>query len=218
MVIKTSVCVALACAGLGPVAAGLVFHAKHATPVVAVSIKQTSPWGTLSDAGVSSGDTAPTNDASAILPKHLALAPEGLVQATTETDVSDVTQTRTVDQIPTAPDLVGAPASDTQPAETSPAPVLREAAISPDVQTTTSPPVNGDASGTAQDSSATHVRPGMLFDINTASMAELNRIPGMSNIGRAIVTHRPYKTVEDLVSHRVLRSSDFQRVKDKVKV
>ena len=60
--------------------------------------------------------------------------------------------------------------------------------------------------------------PGAALDLNTASMAALNHIPGMSNIGRAIVSHRPYRSVEDLVSRHVLRSGDFRRVKDKVKV
>ena len=40
----------------------------------------------------------------------------------------------------------------------------------------------------------------------------------MGRIGRAIVSHRPYKSLDELTSRRVLRSSDFARVKDKLKV
>lgn len=57
-----------------------------------------------------------------------------------------------------------------------------------------------------------------LVNINTASSDVLDRFPGVGRIGRTIVTHRPYHSVEDLVSKRVLRTSDFQKIRGRVSV
>jgi DNA uptake protein ComE-like DNA-binding protein len=53
-----------------------------------------------------------------------------------------------------------------------------------------------------------------LVDINTASVEELNRLGG--RFGRAIVTGRPYASVDDLVSKRVLTRSTFTQIKDQI--
>ncbi|MBD8906220.1 ComEA family DNA-binding protein [Methylorubrum zatmanii] len=57
-----------------------------------------------------------------------------------------------------------------------------------------------------------------LVDLNTASLAELNGLKGGGSIGRAIIQHRPYTSVEQLLSKRVLNRATYQRIKDQVTV
>ena len=51
-------------------------------------------------------------------------------------------------------------------------------------------------------------------DINTASVEDLNRLGG--RFGRAIVASRPYASVDELVSKRVLTRSTFSQIKDQI--
>ncbi|WP_428351876.1 helix-hairpin-helix domain-containing protein [Lichenifustis flavocetrariae] len=51
------------------------------------------------------------------------------------------------------------------------------------------------------------------FDINAASVDALDHIDGGGRIGRAIASHRPYHSVDDLVRKRVLRKDVFERIK-----
>jgi DNA uptake protein ComE-like DNA-binding protein len=53
-----------------------------------------------------------------------------------------------------------------------------------------------------------------LVDINTASADELNSLGG--RFGRAIVAGRPYTTIDELVSKRVLTRSTFSQIKDQI--
>jgi len=55
-----------------------------------------------------------------------------------------------------------------------------------------------------------------LVDINTASVDELNSLGG--RFGRAIVAGRPYTTIDELVSKRVLTRSTFSQIKDQITV
>ncbi|MFY9291176.1 MAG: helix-hairpin-helix domain-containing protein, partial [Methylorubrum rhodinum] len=57
-----------------------------------------------------------------------------------------------------------------------------------------------------------------LVDLNTASLAELNGLKGGGSIGRAIIGHRPYTSVDQLLSKRVLNRATYQRIKDQVTV
>jgi DNA uptake protein ComE-like DNA-binding protein len=56
-----------------------------------------------------------------------------------------------------------------------------------------------------------------LVDLNTASLEELNDL-GAGRIGRAIIRGRPYASAEDLVTKKVLRRSDFEKIKGLVAV
>jgi DNA uptake protein ComE-like DNA-binding protein len=51
-------------------------------------------------------------------------------------------------------------------------------------------------------------------DINTASVDELNRLGG--RFGRAVVSGRPYASVDEPVSKRVLTRSTFSQIKDQI--
>ncbi len=57
-----------------------------------------------------------------------------------------------------------------------------------------------------------------LIDLNTASLAELNGLKGGGAIGRTIIGHRPYTSVDQLLSKRVLNRATYQRIKDQVTV
>jgi DNA uptake protein ComE-like DNA-binding protein len=57
-----------------------------------------------------------------------------------------------------------------------------------------------------------------VVDLNTASVADLNRLRGGGAIGRAIVAKRPYTSVEQLLSKRVLSRSVYEKIKDQVTV
>jgi DNA uptake protein ComE-like DNA-binding protein len=57
-----------------------------------------------------------------------------------------------------------------------------------------------------------------MVDLNTASVAELNGLKGGGMIGRSIVQKRPYASVDQLLTKRVLNRATYQRIKDQVTV
>ncbi|MCJ2081772.1 ComEA family DNA-binding protein [Methylobacterium sp. J-090] len=57
-----------------------------------------------------------------------------------------------------------------------------------------------------------------IVDLNSASVADLNGLKGGGMIGRAIVQKRPYTSVDQLLSKRVLSRGTYERIKDQVTV
>lgn len=58
-----------------------------------------------------------------------------------------------------------------------------------------------------------------LININTASASELDKLPGIGPVyGQNIIEHRPYSTVEELVSKGVLKQSLYNKVKELVTI
>ncbi|MBE7246173.1 MAG: helix-hairpin-helix domain-containing protein [Actinomycetospora chiangmaiensis] len=57
-----------------------------------------------------------------------------------------------------------------------------------------------------------------VVDLNTASVADLNRLRGGGAIGRAIVSKRPYTSVDQLLTKRVLSRAVYERIRDQVTV
>ncbi|GJE17712.1 hypothetical protein AIGOOFII_2428 [Methylobacterium marchantiae] len=57
-----------------------------------------------------------------------------------------------------------------------------------------------------------------VVDLNTGSLAELNGLKGGGMIGRAIIQRRPYTSVDQLLSKRVLSRSTYDRIKNQVTV
>ncbi|SFM14427.1 ComEA family DNA-binding protein [Methylobacterium pseudosasicola] len=57
-----------------------------------------------------------------------------------------------------------------------------------------------------------------LLDLNTASVADLNKLRGGGAIGRAITAKRPYTSVDQLLSKRVLSRAVYEKIKDQVTV
>jgi competence protein ComEA len=57
------------------------------------------------------------------------------------------------------------------------------------------------------------------ININTASLAELDSLPGIGQVfGQNIIEQRPYSSVEELLTKKVLRSDVYEKVKDRVTV
>ena len=197
--------IALACAGLGSVAAGLVVRTTgHAGPATADRV---APWGKLAAVSPPAGE----------MPAHLpeALRPASPVPASAQVVAVRDTQPAPPEQAVAAPgpDLVKA-AAPVEPVT----PAVEAAEAAPAVTETRTAAVETPAPAAAVGDTSGAASVDAQLDINTASMAALNSIQGAGRIGRAIVSHRPYRSLGELTSRRVLRSSDFARVKGKLKV
>ena len=58
-----------------------------------------------------------------------------------------------------------------------------------------------------------------LVNINTASFAELDSLPGIGQVyGQKIVEQRPYSSIEELVNRGVVPKSTYEKIKDKISV
>ena len=57
-----------------------------------------------------------------------------------------------------------------------------------------------------------------LVDLNTGTLTELNKLRGGGSIGRAIIKRRPYTSIDQLLSKRVLARGTYDRIKDQVVV
>src|SRR3989344_159224 len=56
-----------------------------------------------------------------------------------------------------------------------------------------------------------------LTNINTASLAELDKLPGIGPVyGQSIIDHRPYSNTQELVSRGVLKKSVYDKIKNLV--
>ncbi|MCJ2130870.1 ComEA family DNA-binding protein [Methylobacterium sp. E-045] len=81
-----------------------------------------------------------------------------------------------------------------------------------------SPPLTTLPSETQQASDNAGPAAVSVVDLNTASVAELNGLKGGGMIGRAIAQRRPYASVDQLLSKRVLSRSTYERIKNQVTV
>ena len=108
---------------------------------------------------------------------------------------------------PVSPEPAPTPAPAPQP--TAEAPVLSQSV--PEPQPTGQAEVNeaGDSAGP---------RALALVDLNTASLAELNGLRGGGSIGRAIIQRRPYTTIDQLLSKRVLSRATYDKIKDQITI
>ncbi|GJD93459.1 ComEA family DNA-binding protein [Methylobacterium iners] len=104
---------------------------------------------------------------------------------------------------------------------TSPAPPAQAAFPSPAPQRAAPEPAP-EPTVSAEPPAAAPVMPGAqalpVVDLNTATLAELNNLRGGGAIGRAIVQRRPYTSVDQLLSKRVLSRATYERIKDQVTV
>ena len=85
---------------------------------------------------------------------------------------------------------------------------------------TTARPTSPSAGEEAIDNAAETAGPRgvAIVDLNTGTVAELNGLRGGGMIGRAIVQKRPYASVSELLSKRVLSRAVYERIKDQVTV
>lgn len=124
--------------------------------------------------------------------------------------------------------------AQTEPASKTPAPLAAAPQPAPTAQPTPAPvqvpsdtlafpdpPLSAASQGEAEVANAekTEGPPAIaLIDLNTASAAELNRLRGGGNIGRAIIAKRPYAQVSDLLTKRVLSRAVYERIREQVTV
>lgn len=115
--------------------------------------------------------------------------------------------------VPEAPQT----AASTEPAATpEPAPAKPEA---PQAAIAPQEPADGaDGEAAADATENSDPRAVNLVDLNTGSLTELNGLRGGGAIGRAIMQRRPYASIDQLLSKRVLSRSVYQRIKDQVTV
>lgn len=85
---------------------------------------------------------------------------------------------------------------------------------------TTARPTSPSAGEEAIDNAAETAGPRgvAIVDLNTGTVAELNGLRGGGMIGRAIVQKRPYTSIGELLSKRVLSRAVYERIKDQVTV
>jgi DNA uptake protein ComE-like DNA-binding protein len=57
----------------------------------------------------------------------------------------------------------------------------------------------------------------VLLDINTATRAQLRRLPGITDAyATRIITHRPYKVKHELETRKILPAAVYARIRDRV--
>ncbi len=160
---------------------------------------------------VKASDPPPPPVAS-VVPAAQPAAPTGPDDASSTPGGSASTDTSRVGPLALvtspSPDFAAMPDSDAdRTATTAPPPASppsRIAVAKPE------PPAIEDSSQSGSSSA------GGGIDLNHASVDALNRLKGAGHIGQAIVSHRPYRSVEDLVKKRVLRRGVYEQIKQQV--
>ncbi|MBI4084692.1 MAG: ComEA family DNA-binding protein [Candidatus Levybacteria bacterium] len=60
---------------------------------------------------------------------------------------------------------------------------------------------------------------GNAININSATLTELDSLPGIGQItGQKIIDNRPYASIDDLQSKKIVSKSVFEKIKDKIAV
>lgn len=91
------------------------------------------------------------------------------------------------------------------------APVLAQ--TSPSTSTTRPSTTMPDKSGTT----ARTAPQGGLVDINSASAAELDKLPGIGSArAQAIIANRPYKGKDELAQRKIVPQNVYDQIKDKI--
>ncbi len=88
-----------------------------------------------------------------------------------------------------------------------------------DLMAAVSPNTNSSQGGTPQDSGGVlgvYTQSG-LININTASRKELIDLPGVGEVtADKIISSRPYNSIDELLTKKVVTKSQFDKIKDKI--
>ena len=77
----------------------------------------------------------------------------------------------------------------------------------------------GSPDGSGAPGAAASPSPPTKVDINTATAAELERLPGMAGpLSRLIIANRPYRKIDDLVRRNVLGRKQLAAIKEHITV
>ena len=77
--------------------------------------------------------------------------------------------------------------------------------------------VAGNPKGTTKKAEA--LTPGERININEATLAELQKIPGIGPVkGQAIIDGRPFEKPEDVMNVRGIKGATFDRIKEHIRV
>lgn len=103
----------------------------------------------------------------------------------------------------------------TKPAATTTAPAKPAATTTAPAKPTTTTPA-----ATTTPAPATTTAPAAktaLIDINSATAAELDALPGIGEArSKAIIAGRPYKGKDDLVNKKIIPASVYEKIKDQI--
>ncbi len=108
--------------------------------------------------------------------------------------------------------LAGTPALAQAPAPTSPTAPAKPAPAAPATPTAPKSPTTPAAEAPHKDAAK-----GALIDLNSASAAELDALPGIGGArSAAIIKGRPYRGKDELVSKKIIPQNVYDGIKDKV--
>ena len=189
-----------------------------------------APWGSLTSEGKSGAPTAETAQSGdqAKLATLDALVPAASAASQTDNVAASTEPTPVVTPVR----VISLSGAQTATVAVVPLPTPVTAQATPASQDSTVATVrSGDAPAAAPAESVAALTPetpaadavdpqakGGTVNINTASIDVLDHMPGLGRIGKAIVSHRPYRSANDLLAKRVLRSSDFHKLQSHITV
>ena len=180
-----------------------------------------SPWGVVSALGAAQTAAVRPDDERAQLLKLAALKSGAAPELASTVAPMVAASVPAVAPAPAAPTPVAeivasapSPALEATVAEASPPATPATVVPAEPIQQVASAEAAEPVDAAPDDGTAKSDR----ININTASPSVLDHLPGAGRIGRTIVSHRPYKSVKELVSRRVLRTSDFQKIQSRISV
>lgn len=81
----------------------------------------------------------------------------------------------------------------------------------------TRPPAAAPSTSGRPGSAAANQQQSNLIDLNSASSAELDKLPGIGpSRAQAIIANRPFKGKDELVQRKIVPQSVYDQIKDKV--